>query len=135
MQFWLVEKRSLRMSSDVKVTSLQGRKRLHFTSRRRLNDFKSTSDRRRSGRRPDLRRRCPDVLLTSVGYMWDSYPSCRHSKYLLQHLNPTYIGIRIKAPHSYPPSPYPTSCQSLRRHHTEIIASGSTKFIPPYSCF
>ena len=43
MQFWLVAERSLLMSSDVKVTSLQGRKRWHFMSRQRLNNFKSTS--------------------------------------------------------------------------------------------
>ena len=43
---------------------------------------------------------------------------------------------KIKNSHSYQsssPSPYSTSCQTLRSHSTKIIYCGSTKFNPPLS--
>ena len=57
----MVAERSLWRSSDVNVTSLQGKKWLHFTSRRRLNNFKPTLDRRRQDVGPTK----DDVALSS----------------------------------------------------------------------
>ena len=53
----MVKKRSLRRQGDVATRS----KTVRFASRRRLNDFKSTSDQRR----PDVGPTKDDVALTS----------------------------------------------------------------------
>ena len=69
----MVKKRSLRRQGDVATRS----KTVRFASRRRLNDFKSTSDRRR----PDVGPTKDDVALTSSRRQLVMWVDQRNSSY------------------------------------------------------